>query len=101
MTYKKIRRWVRNLYFYLRYEYRKAIKPKRNYGTPEERRAFLLDICRNKIQYRNRKEAWKSALHFKEKYGTKTGVYKCWMCHRFHLSKKQSMNIPGNIKNKI
>lgn len=98
--YKKVRRFLRKLYYDYKYRsrVRRAEKP---FRSKEERMKYLQDICDGKLRYRNRKQAWKASIRFKEKYGTETGVYKCWMCHRFHLTKKQDMNVPVKLKTKL
>lgn len=61
----------------------------------------------NKIQYRTRKTAWKYAIYYFNKFETRCGVYRCYFCHRFHLSKdaqfqpsKKSLLTQNPITNK-
>lgn len=56
------------------------------------------ETCLSKIAYAKEDRAWKEAYFYYNVTGTKTGVYKCYICHLFHLSKKVKKEIPESIK---
>ena len=55
--------------------------------TREERKNYGFETCKRKIQYHTRDEAWKWAIYFHKTLKTRSGVYKCKYCRKFHLSK--------------
>jgi hypothetical protein len=51
--------------------------------------------CRsNKKTYRLRRQAWKTALHYYKRFGTKSTAYKCRYCKYYHLTTQFSCAPP-------
>lgn len=42
----------------------------------------------NKIAYKHRVNAWKWAIYHFKMFGTRTGIYRCRYCKKYHLSRK-------------
>lgn len=54
-----------------------------------------------KIPYRTRYQAWKAAVRYYYYIGTETGVYRCWTCFQYHLSKRELYLPPKKVEKMI
>lgn len=46
------------------------------------------NICKLKIKYKTRKQAWGVSFYFFKSYGWYQSPYKCVVCKKFHLTEK-------------
>lgn len=68
--------------------------------TNAEKKAHGKLVCKSKVRYYNRDEAWKWAIYYRNALGTQAGVYRCHYCQYYHLSRKVPFTPSRHTKKK-